>query len=238
MNYNQKMSVSNENKLLHAFQELVALKYQLYNALFLSLPFAHLKEVGIELPVFNELCHKELQQDRAPQYIINHFFSEMVNTSNCKKEVDIIFLILQFVERQIVLFDALEDAAFSATHVMDGPGSLRQLLDQALAENKLADVCNLLQTYRTRIVLTAHPTQFYPPQILSIINDLIKAVRQNNTEEIHNLLLQMGMTSFRREQKPTPLDEAETIIQYLERVFYPVIKNIHYKLFQSLLPFL
>ncbi len=232
------MKLPTENRYLEAFQEWVVMKYKLYNSLFLTLPFAHLMEVGIELPVFNELCRVELHKGKTPEEIVKYFFADIVHTHDFKKQIDILMLMLQFVERQIVLFDSLEDAAFKATHDMTGPGSLNQLIGQAMTENKLAEVNELLKTYRTRIVLTAHPTQFYPPQVLNIIHDLTSTVQKNEVKEINDLLLQLGMTPFKREEKPTPIDEAEIIIQYLENIFYPVLKNIHFALSQTLMPWL
>ena len=44
--------------------------------------------------------------------------------------------------------------------------------------------------------------------------------------------MQLGKTSFTNKEKPTPVAEADILIQYLEKTFYPTIKNIHYKLFK------
>jgi phosphoenolpyruvate carboxylase len=38
-----------------------------------------------------------------------------------------LFRFVQFTERQVVLFDALEDAAFSNVNDVNGPGTLKQL---------------------------------------------------------------------------------------------------------------
>ena len=38
-----------------------------------------------------------------------------------------------------------------------------------------------LKDFSVRLVLTAHPTQFYPGSVLGIINDLSKALAENNT---------------------------------------------------------
>lgn len=223
-----------ENKYLQAFQELVIMKYKLYNGLFVTLPFEYLQEVGIELPVFAELCQSELAKGISPEKIVQHFFSNVVHTKDLEKKIKSLILTLQFVERQIVLFDALEDAAYAATHDMQGQGSLNFLINQAINSKKTEQLRELLQTYRTRIVLTAHPTQFYPPQVLTVIQDLTEAIAQNDIKKIHDLLLQLGMTPFKREHKPSPIDEAEILMQYLVQVFYPVLKNIHYSLAQVL----
>ncbi|HTH37736.1 MAG TPA: phosphoenolpyruvate carboxylase, partial [Pyrinomonadaceae bacterium] len=74
--------------------------------------------------------------------------------------------------------------------------------------------------------LTAHPTQFYPGAVLGIINDLVTAIDDNNISDINTLLQQLGRTPFFKKQKPTPFDEAASLIWYLENVFYEAIGNI------------
>jgi phosphoenolpyruvate carboxylase len=75
-------------------------------------------------------------------------------------------------------------------------------------------------------VLTAHPTQFYPGWVLGIINDLSGAIAEHDTPQIKLLLQQLGRTPFFKKQKPTPFDEAQSLIWYLENVFYNAIGNI------------
>jgi len=56
-----------------------------------------------------------------------------------------------------------------------------------------------------RVVLTAHPTQFYPGNVLGIINDLEEAIHENRFEDINLLLRQLGKTAFINKEKPTPM---------------------------------
>jgi phosphoenolpyruvate carboxylase len=226
--------ISSRNKSSQAFQELVVMKYKLYNGLFVTLPFAHLAEIGVELPMFAGLCKQLLDKGMTPEQIVDYFFKKVIHTDNFAKQIAILILIMQFVERQVVLFDTLEDAAFKSLHNMTGSGSLNHLIAQVITTEKLSELNKLLQSYRTRIVLTAHPTQFYPPEVLSIIRDLTHEVQNNNIKNVNDFLLQLGMTPFKRDAKPTPLDEANVIIEYLVHVFYPVLKNIQYSLTQSL----
>jgi phosphoenolpyruvate carboxylase len=53
-----------------------------------------------------------------------------------------------------------------------------------------------LQHFSVWLVLTAHPTQFYPGTVLGIINDLSKALADNNTAQINMYLQQLGKTPF------------------------------------------
>lgn len=213
---------------LKAFRELVATKYQLYNSLFVTLPFENLPEVGAELPVFTELCRTQIASGKNPQHIINTFFKDIVRSSDESTRARVLFLLMQFIERQVVLFDALEDVAFTRTHKMDGEGTFTYFFKQQFDKEKLLQ---RLKNYRTRIVLTAHPTQFYPVQVLGIIQDLSDALSLNDIETIKSLLLQLGKTSFRNAEKPTPYDEANYLIHHIKYVLYPAIKKIHYRLF-------
>ncbi|HPV57887.1 MAG TPA: phosphoenolpyruvate carboxylase, partial [Tenuifilaceae bacterium] len=82
--------------------------------------------------------------------------------------------------------------------------------------------------------LTAHPTQFYPGTILAIINDLEIAIRNNDIETVGKLLQQLAFTSFYKETKPSPVDEANSLIWYLENVFYSAVLSIHKTVFAIL----
>ena len=72
-----------------------------------------------------------------------------------------------------------------------------------------------IEKFKTRVVLTAHPTQFYAPPVINIIEDLISAIKAENIDNIKNLLLQMGKTPVMSKEQPTPLDEAKFLINYL-----------------------
>ncbi len=74
--------------------------------------------------------------------------------------------------------------------------------------------------------MTAHPTQFYPPEILGIIFDLSRALNRNDTPQIDTYLQQLGKTPFFNKEKPTPFDEATSLIWFLENVFYEACGNI------------
>ena len=75
-----------------------------------------------------------------------------------------------------------------------------------------------MQEFKVRIVLTTHPTQFYPGAVLGIITDLEQAIKANDLATINNLLAQLGKTPFFKKTKPTPYDEAVSLIWYLENV--------------------
>ena len=127
----------------------------------------------------------------------------------------------------MVLFDAIEDAAFPIVNNMDGIGTLRSLKESATLNNKLPDLRANLEEFKVRIVLTAHPTQFYPGPVLGIITDLTEAIKKDDLPSINNLLAQLGKTPFFKHKKPTPYDEAVSLIWYLENVFYKSFGTIY-----------
>ena len=63
---------------------------------------------------------------------------------------------------------------------MEGIGTLRNLKESAVSNNNLEELQSYLEEFKVRIVLTAHPTQFYPGSVLGIITDLTDAIKTNN----------------------------------------------------------
>ncbi len=205
---------------VHQFQSEVGLKFQLYNSLFTSLPFHRIEKTGILLALFLTNCEEGFAQGHSPMQIIDEFFRNHTDFKTETEKLDLLFRFVQYAERQVVLFDALEDAAFSKTHDMSGPGTLKQLQTQVNQEGLIHVLAEKLKYYNIRMVLTAHPTQFYPGEVLGIINDLSNALHSDNTAQVNMYLQQLGKTPFFKNEKPTPYDEAISLIWYLENVFY------------------
>ncbi len=222
---------------LEQFSNNVALKYSLYNSLFLTLPFQQMKEVGTLLTLFSKDCAEQIQKGKHPKQIVDHFFKTHVSHLEDIDPTSILFTMLQFVERQIVLFDALEDAAYAKTHDLKGPGSLSNLLHKISRPETQQRFIEQIQNYQIKVVLTAHPTQFYPYPVLAIITQLTSAIKENDLKKISDLLWQMGKTSFKHQQKPTPFQEALSIVWYLEHIFYHVIPKIQHKITGTLKQF-
>ncbi|MEQ1553623.1 MAG: phosphoenolpyruvate carboxylase, partial [Ferruginibacter sp.] len=204
----------------------VALKFQLYNSLFSSLPFHRIEKTGMLLTVLSSHCEDGYKKKMSPTKIIESFFESNTTYINEKEQVDLLFRFIQYLERQVVLFDALEDAAFTKVTDISGAGTLKQLAFEAIKNNKETAINKKLQEFSIRLVLTAHPTQFYPGTVLGIINDLAKSLKENDTVKINMYLQQLGKTAFLQKQKPTPFDEAVSLIWYLENVFYTAIGKI------------
>ena len=211
---------------LQQFKNFVGIKFQLYNSLFTSLPFHRIEKTGIMLSLFLNNCEEGYKKKLSPVQIIEEFFQKHTSFSNERDKLDLLFRFIQYVERQVVLFDALEDAAFKEVNDMSGVGTLKHLVSEILAENKQEGLANKLSNFAIRLVLTAHPTQFYPGSVLGIINDLSRALADNNAAQVNMYLQQLGKTAFLNKQKPTPFDEAVSLIWYLENVFYAAAGRI------------
>ncbi|MEG0187968.1 MAG: phosphoenolpyruvate carboxylase, partial [Algoriella sp.] len=106
-------------------------------------------------------------------------------------------------------------------------GSLESIYHIAQSQGKLEQVRERIQDFTTRVVFTAHPTQFYPTNVQQIIQDLRDAIQQDSVSKIDMLLQQLGKTPFINEEKPTPYDEAVSIIYYLQNVYYQTIGRLY-----------
>ncbi len=209
------------------FNQHILTKYQIYNSIFTTLPFDNISNTGVLMPLLNKVCEAGFKNGQTPKEIIGTFFNKYQENPTEKEEIDLLFKFIQYIERQVVLFDAIEDAAFPIIHNMDGKGTLRNTKEEAFAQNKKQALQRYLEAFKVKIVLTAHPTQFYPGTVLGIITDLTKAIEENDLINIKKILAQLGITPFLKDEKPTPLDEAINLIWYLENVFYYSASNIY-----------
>ncbi len=212
---------------LKRFNQNVLSKYQIYNSVFMTLPFETLSKTVVLLPLFYETCKKGFDRHEDPTTIIDTFFKKYQGRRSEESQINLLFRFIQYIERQVVLFDAVEDAAFPVVNNMEGVGTLRSLKGNARVDNKLELLRECLEAFKVRIVLTAHPTQFYPGAVLGIITDLAEAIKNDNLTEIKSLLGQLGKTPFFKDKKPTPYDEAVNLVWYLKNVFYHSFGGIY-----------
>jgi phosphoenolpyruvate carboxylase len=212
---------------LTRFNQNVLSKYQIYNSIFVTLPFDTITRTGVLLPLFHETCKKGFANQEDPTTIVETFFKKYQARRSPQSQINLLFRFIQYIERQVVLFDAIEDAAFPIVNNMDGIGTLRSLKESATKDKKLDTLQKSLEDFTVRIVLTAHPTQFYPGSVLGIITDLTEAIRENDLLKINDLLAQLGKTPFFKHKKPSPYDEAVSLIWYLENVFYKSFGTIY-----------
>lgn len=214
---------------IERFNQDVLSKYNIYNSVFITLPFQSIDNTGALLPLFTDICDTGFKKQETPKEIVDFFAGRYLHNASEAEKIDIMFRFIQYIERQIVLFDAIEDAAFPVVNNMEGRGSLRDIKEKSDAKDKEDELVDFLEDFNVRTVLTAHPTQFYPGAVLGIINDLTEAIRKNNLLDIKQLLAQLGKTPFIQNEKPNPFDEAVSLIWYLENVFYHTSgEMVHY----------
>lgn len=216
-----------QKERLAEFKKSVQNKFNVYNSLFLNLPYENIENVGMLIPLLLNQSEKGLSDGLNPKEILENFFENFVEIKSEKEQIDFMFRIIQYVERQVVLYDSVEDAAFPKLHKHSSSLSLKDYF-QLVEKNKSWDtIWDKLSTFSARIVLTAHPTQFYTPAVLDIITNLRTLILEDKIDEIDVGLQQLGLTSLINAKKPTPLDEAKNIIYTLRHVYYDAIGDMY-----------
>ena len=195
-----------DNPVKDHYENLVELKYQLYNSLFLTLPLDAVEQTSLLLPLLDEASHAGLKAGLSPKQILDEFFKSHRPDLDEEKQAQFLFKIIQYIERQVVLIDALEDAAYEKIHRTEESNKLRQLTERVVSEGQQEQLKNILSSFGARVILTAHPTQFYPGTVLAIITYLTDAVQANDIGLARSLLQQLGNTPFFQKEKPSPLD--------------------------------
>ena len=218
---------STSNLYSGQFRRNVSDKYIIYNSLFAALPYSGIANVGALLPIMLQTCEEGFAKEKSPIEIIDYFFRQHTEVVDEKEKIDHLFKYVQYMERQVVLFDAIEDAAFTAVNDIEGAGSIKSLIQEAAFSGKMQSLKNKLKDFKVRIVLTAHPTQFYPSSVLGIIHDMGEAIAKNDYNTINHYIQQLGLTPFFNKKQPTPTDEALNLMWYLENIFYHAIGHIY-----------
>jgi phosphoenolpyruvate carboxylase len=209
------------------FEKAVKNKFNVYNSLFLNLPFRKVHNIGIFIPLLHQMCKTGLDSGHDPLHILDSFFNTQAIIKSEEEKIDFMFRVIQYVERQVVLYDSVEDAAFSHLQKFSDDLSLKDFIN--LLENKDSKpaIVEILSTFSARIVLTAHPTQFYPPSVLNIISRLRNLINENKINDIDLSLQQLGLTSLTNTKAPTPFEEARNIIYFLNDVYYDAVGDLY-----------
>ncbi len=215
------------------FRQLVENKFQIYNSLFMSLPYDKMSNIGMLLPFLYEESKVGYEAGKSPEEIVESFFSKHTELKTEEQKTELLFKIIQYIERQVVLYDSIEDAAFPKLHSDSDAGTVLQLHERALQEHQLDATRKKLKDFAIKVVFTAHPTQFYPNSVQRILHDLRTAITNDSITEIDTLLQQLGKTPFLNKEKPSPLDEALSIIFYLRYVYYDTIGELYKKVKNS-----
>ena len=215
------------SKRLEVFDKLVDNKFKIYNSLFLNLPYTRDSNIGMLVPLLYKVSKDGLTAGKNPEEILNAFFANYANLTTEKEQLDFMFMVIQYVERQVVLYDSVEDAAFEEVQAHGDALTISDFFQKLDKEDNWDKIAQKLATFSARIVFTAHPTQFYPPSVLDIINKLRTLIPDNKLNEIDLTLQQLGLTSLINSKKPTPFDEAKNIIYFLRHVYYEAIGDLY-----------
>ncbi len=215
------------------YNQVVSHPFQVFNGIFLTLPLDGIRQTGLRVPLLQEACEKGLAQEQTPTEILEGFFRSQ-GLDRGEDQTELLFRIIQYVERQVVLVDALEDARYAQLNDMGGTESLMSLMQRVRRHGLEEDFKERLSTYAVRVVLTAHPTQFYPGNALAIITDLAQAMEANDLVGIRKLLHQLGLTPFFQSEPPTPFEEAVRQTWYLENVFFHAAPELFSRFAQAL----
>ena len=112
------------------FDDKVLSKFQVYNSIFSTLPYESISNTGVMLPLFENICIEGYKKNNNPSQIVEDFFETYLNKSSGNDRAALLFRFIQYIERQVVLFDAVEDAEFSNINNLDGRGTLRNLKEE------------------------------------------------------------------------------------------------------------
>ena len=212
---------------ISAFRKAVQNKFNVYNSLFLSLPFLNIRNTGVLIPLLQSDCRDGLKAGREPVEILDSFFAARPEINSEKEKIDFMFRVIQYVERQVVLFDSVEDAAFATLRDADEQISLEEYIRHSQNNSDAETLLTALSHFRTRIVFTAHPTQFYPASVLRIIAKLRHLISKDDISGIDLALQQLGLTSLLNSARPTPLEEARNIIYFMRNVYYDAVGDLY-----------
>ncbi|MBO6183607.1 MAG: phosphoenolpyruvate carboxylase, partial [Chryseobacterium sp.] len=212
------------------FRQIVENKFQIYNSLFMSLPYDKMTNIGMLLPFLCEESKIGYEAGKTPEEIVEEFFKNHTDLQTEEQKTELLFKIIQYIERQVVLFDSIEDAAFPNIHSESDNGTVTNMYERSLQDHKLEKIREKLKDFAVKIVFTAHPTQFYPNSVQRILHDLRNAITTDSITNIDMLLQQLGKTPFVNKEKPTPIDEALSIIYYLRYVYYDTIGELFTKI--------
>ena len=217
----------NDHAQLNAFENEVKKKFDVYNSLFLNLPFRTVSNVGMLIPLLQHVCRQGLDSGRDPLGILDSFFSVHTDITTEEEKIQFMFHVIRYVERQVVLYDSVEDAAFEQLVQLDDHLSLKDSVTLLAGNQKTCSLSDDLSCFSARLVFTAHPTQFYSPSVLDIIGNLKSMITRNEINQIDLKLQQLGMTSLINTRKPTPLDEARNIIYFFRHVYYDAVGELY-----------
>ena len=135
------------------YKSVVSHPYQVFNGIFLTLPLDGIRQTGLRVPLLQEACEMGLERGAAPHEILEDFLKGQ-GKANAEEGAALLFRIIQYIERQVVLVDALEDARYAQLNDMGGAESLRSLMQRVRRHGLEDEMRTMLAEYAVRVVLT------------------------------------------------------------------------------------
>ncbi|RYY14958.1 MAG: phosphoenolpyruvate carboxylase, partial [Chitinophagaceae bacterium] len=90
------MRITPDKKKEVLFNREVARKFELYNSLFLTLPFQGIKDTGSLLPFFVKACASGVEKGMAPDEIISDFFATYSDIGKDAEQLKMLFRFVQY----------------------------------------------------------------------------------------------------------------------------------------------
>src|SRR5687768_17204985 len=133
------------------YNQAVSTRYHIYNSLFLNLPYTGIYRTGTLLPLLQQYCETGFHEEKDPRSIIQEFFKDFTPNATKEEQFSLLFNFIQYAERQVVLFDSVEDAAFEQINDITGRGTISSLLVRAGTEGFMESLKKKLQDFSVRI---------------------------------------------------------------------------------------
>ena len=87
---------------IQRFNENVLAKYQIYNSIFMTLPFDTISKTGVLLPLFHDICENGFANKKNPVEIVNEFFEAYQQNPTEEEKISLLFRFIQYIERRII----------------------------------------------------------------------------------------------------------------------------------------
>ena len=72
---------------IERFNEKVLSRFQIYNSLFLTLPFKTIKQTSLLMPLFADHCCNKYEANANPEAIVTSFFSQYAPELSLKQQI-------------------------------------------------------------------------------------------------------------------------------------------------------
>ena len=131
------------------YASAVARPFEVYNSIFLTLPLDGIRGTGLRVPLFAEACRKGLAEGQSPMDLLTAHLGALHLSR--EEKVGLLFRYVQYIERQVVLVDALEDARYDRLNDLEGAESLAGILPRIARRDLKAELKEALGDQHVRL---------------------------------------------------------------------------------------